>query len=267
MGKGKGGGLRFIPACAGNSLASSRGAAALVGSSPRVRGTRWRTPPGRRRGRFIPACAGNSRSGATQAAGTPVHPRVCGELTGAPCKDMPAAGSSPRVRGTLTRSAGSIRAHRFIPACAGNSQSAQSIVRCRAVHPRVCGELELEGVVNPYLAGSSPRVRGTPGGLRSLRQCPRFIPACAGNSHPPATLCRRGRGSSPRVRGTRGRGGSRLLRGRFIPACAGNSAGLGLGFRNGHGSSPRVRGTRTLAFPTRKPRTVHPRVCGELSRK
>ena len=72
--------LRFIPACAGNALAtSSAGADAAVhprvcgergtlpafaatptGSSPRVRGTRRGDRRPRRQNRFIPACAGNA---------------------------------------------------------------------------------------------------------------------------------------------------------------------------------------------------------------
>ena len=114
--------------------------------------------------------------------------------------------------------------------------------------------------------GSSPRVRGT-----GMNQNPkpmecRFIPACAGNReragmfavpnsvHPrvcgeqylmaPKKLLQCG--SSPRVRGT-----AVMERGwkadhRFIPACAGNRCDL---YAN------------TLHGP------VHPRVCGEQSRR
>ena len=71
---------RFIPACAGNSLALALWPDGHRGSSPRVRGTRPSDVVGGRAGRFIPACAGNS-----------THPcfSIC-----AIC------GSSPRVRGT-----------------------------------------------------------------------------------------------------------------------------------------------------------------------
>ena len=93
---------------------------------------------------------------------------------------------------------------------------------------------------------------------------PRFIPACAGNSRRSARALRRPPvhprvcgelihrrmqkaapvGSSPRVRGTplpRSRRGDQT---RFIPACAGNSG---------------------LSAKVKRFRTVHPRVCGELS--
>ena len=90
------------------------------------------------------------------------------------------------------------------------------------VHPRVCGErLTLSRRIAPA-RGSSPRVRGTPGGAAVCRRHGRFIPACAGNAahgglvavpeavhprvcgervHPEAPSCI-GYGSSPRVRGT-----------------------------------------------------------------
>ena len=54
--------VRFIPACAGNSRYARRG-----------------RPVSRR---FIPACAGNSRTRPTASTLFPVHPRVCGELSG-----------------------------------------------------------------------------------------------------------------------------------------------------------------------------------------
>ena len=94
----------------------------------------------------------------------------------------------------------------------------------------------------------------------------RFIPACAGNSNagassPPSSpvhprvcgelwgVCRahsESSGSSPRVRGTPRSIVRHGVVGRFIPACAGNS-------RNSPGSSGEV--------------PVHPRVCGELTKR
>ena len=117
--------LRFIPACAGNSPRDVPGIRptirpvhprvcgeqysrwvtdkALAGSSPRVRGTALFAAVLAARSRFIPACAGNSAFGGTIAVLRPVHPRVCGEqLTDAFWTDSN-GGSSPRVRGTVTR--------------------------------------------------------------------------------------------------------------------------------------------------------------------
>ena len=152
--------------------------------------------------------------------------------------------------------------YRFIPACAGNSQSRPPSCRSPTVHPRVCGEQERVIDIVERDHGSSPRVRGT--GCRTTRRrsfC-RFIPACAGNrdrsgsrsrtgpvhprvcgeQHPDLTGFDGRVGSSPRVRGT----GCALLRPlakrRFIPACAGN---------------------RGVCKRTWYIQPVHPRVCGE----
>jgi len=111
---------RFIPACAGNggtgcSIQVRRSVHPRVcgerfslglsllkvfGSSPRVRGTvaHDRRRQGRRR--FIPACAGNGTLRVNFMGRTPVHPRVCGEREWRMRGELPASGSSPRVRGT-----------------------------------------------------------------------------------------------------------------------------------------------------------------------
>ena len=132
--------FRFIPACAGNGCGTSRrcccrsvhprvcGERSMTkratvtssGSSPRVRGTGLALDLRGRERRFIPACAGN---GARTCAGCtlrPVHPRVCGERATAARSICPSAGSSPRVRGTVSDPAGGGACPRFIPACAGN---------------------------------------------------------------------------------------------------------------------------------------------------
>ena len=96
-------GLRFIPACAGNSRSTTTPKSGVSGSSPRVRGTRPPSVAVLVAPRFIPACAGNSSSRRTRCVRRSVHPRVCGEL--------------------LARSCPALGERRFIPACAGNSAS------------------------------------------------------------------------------------------------------------------------------------------------
>ena len=133
---------RFIPACAGNSPPrSSMSRRTTV--HPRVCGELQRVSTrAKRRPRFIPACAGNSfncrvtgrlhtgssprvrgtrRRGGGPCRGSPVHPRVCGELRAASLLKWPTNGSSPRVRGTRPRAGRKHCEVRFIPACAGNS--------------------------------------------------------------------------------------------------------------------------------------------------
>ena len=148
----------------------------------------------------------------------------------------------------------------------------------------MCGE-HLAGAAGDVLAqGSSPRVRGTRGGVRSGRAVRGIIPACAGNTRREGRSVRRSRdhprvcgehlggchagavqdGSSPRVRGTPCHGLHHACRPGIIPACAGNTF-INLRLRKGtwdhprvcgehyadvltmektQGSSPRVRGTR-----------------------
>ncbi len=254
---------RFIPACAGNTYrrrtvaripavhprvcgehsSLEERAFTATGSSPRVRGTPYNT-----------AAVKHDRT---------VHPRVCGEHRGGAVERAPVDGSSPRVRGTQLRSRPRRVSVRFIPACAGNTRSPDTLPSGQSVHPRVCGE-HLDGLDTQALAarfipacagntstsprcrkldnGSSPRVRGTPVRDFDALSAARFIPACAGNTRP-CGICRPSTAVHPRVCGEHGtpQRGRRGVRG-FIPACAGNTA------------HPR-RSTRLG--------TVHPRVCGE----
>ena len=131
------------------------------GSSPRVWGTRM---PRRTRGfwdRFIPACVGNSSYEWDIVLDYAVHPRVCGELAGVFCSIGTICGSSPRVWGTPGRHRPRIPRHRFIPACVGNSLEQLEGMGIVAVHPRVCGELDLRLAKVIINRGSSPRVWGT----------------------------------------------------------------------------------------------------------
>ena len=194
--------FRFIPAPAGNASAVTPRAVRLTvhpracgergdlaeliairrGSSPRLRGT-----PGRRGGavtppRFIPAPAGNARFVVDTAGDRPVHPRACGERPLINALAPARHGSSPRLRGTLTRSPGRPSAGRFIPAPAGNARA-----HCRqcgpiSVHPRACGERMRMRDSRSASAGSSPRLRGTRGEGNRLHRDRRFIPAPAGNA-------------------------------------------------------------------------------------
>ena len=152
---------RFIPACAGNSMAVRCAAwrtsvhprvcgelrvaqselGGVAGSSPRVRGTR--------------EVDGRMRRILT------VHPRVCGELRCADKAKRIDAGSSPRVRGTHRLDQRPRPQRRFIPACAGNSPACIARHRAPSVHPRVCGELAKWSSAMTDHDGSSPRVRGT----------------------------------------------------------------------------------------------------------
>ena len=215
----------------------------IGGSSPRVRGTQQQHEQRCKQIRFIPACAGNTPRMNGTSAESPVHPRVCGEHPSRWRFLDQSNGSSPRVRGTPTSQRVVLLTHRFIPACAGNTPESVCGLESRPVHPRVCGEHAYGLAATEGNAGSSPRVRGTPGDGRTSAQSTRFIPACAGNTwtssssripapvHP--RVCgehvagvgvqHRDHGSSPRVRGTPDDALTDELTRRFIPACAGNT--------------------------------------------
>ena len=152
------------------------------GSSPRVRGTHRRQLTRQRHPRFIPACAGNTETDPAVAFITPVHPRVCGEHGGTWANGDSMTGSSPRVRGTPVGEVLSPPSVRFIPACAGNTGIPPSQTAAIPVHPRVCGEHTAAETSPAPLAGSSPRVRGTPTKSMEVYWAQRFIPACAGNT-------------------------------------------------------------------------------------
>ena len=254
---------RFIPAHAGNSFCttssklvsrvhpracgelppSSLTSPRLIGSSPRMRGTR--------------------QSALRQGIESAVHPRACGELQNGISSSSMIFGSSPRMRGTPSSATIRTNLGRFIPAHAGNSLITLCAQYKPTVHPRACGELQYEGEAKKSLNGSSPRMRGTPHRQAGQPTSIRFIPAHAGNSsthfanrsnltvHPRACgeLCRckashRNRhGSSPRMRGTRLIQSVQGFHARFIPAHAGNSS---------------------THFANRSNSTVHPRACGEL---
>ena len=254
--------VRFIPACAGNTIRSpARTATCSVhprvcgehdpaeasrvvehGSSPRVRGTLSLRKPVAELHRFIPACAGNTSAASKPGAACSVHPRVCGEHCCLVIWGYSVAGSSPRVRGTLAPEPELEAPERFIPACAGNTRRSTAPLSCRSVHPRVCGEHSNAGENDVSAVGSSPRVRGTPARPMRPPDVARFIPACAGNTRSPPS-CSRASTVHPRV-------------------CGEHDVGS---FEAGHGrgSSPRVRGTLPPRSSPLRRVAVHPRVCGE----
>ena len=75
----------------------------MSGSSPRVRGTLPIKSCLAIQRRFIPAGAGNTNDSLKLQTETPVHPRGCGEHPSVPRFSTIRRGSSPRVRGTLSR--------------------------------------------------------------------------------------------------------------------------------------------------------------------
>ena len=192
--------------------------------------------------RFIPAPAGNAGTGDAVGLRMAVHPRACGERTHRQNRSNTACGSSPRLRGTRRQRVVSYLVRRFIPAPAGNAETASRRWPDGSVHPRACGERFLGDKRIEGSTGSSPRLRGTRlhGARRGYDL--RFIPAPAGNA-PPTITPDTSSSVHPRACGERldaePHAGAVV---RFIPAPAGNAA-------------PRQGGIADHA--------VHPRACGE----
>ena len=234
----------------------------ILGSSPRMRGTRVHDFGLCHNAGIIPAYAGNTNRCRTGLCLPRDHPRVCGEH-GELVHVVPTGrGSSPRMRGTRESGMADYIAERIIPAYAGNTCPAIRKHSPTRDHPRVCGEHALSTVLSTSSAGSSPRMRGTPTCADYEIPWRGIIPAYAGNTQDSGILRRFSRdhprvcgehtsrnssrrrmtGSSPRMRGTRHRRSVRSLRAGIIPAYAGNT------------------GWYVSRYAARRD---HPRVCGE----
>ena len=154
------------------------------GSSPRMRGTHFHGVNAFLRGGIIPAYAGNTWPQTTMFRRDGDHPRVCGEHMAANHHVSSRWGSSPRMRGTLSKSSGIISLQGIIPAYAGNT-STNSHHPCDAWdHPRVCGEHPYAFGDGDQFTGSSPRMRGTPIDVHESGEQCGIIPAYAGNTMP-----------------------------------------------------------------------------------
>ena len=133
-----------------------------AGSSPRVRGKQHPQDPQQPHRRLIPACAGKTLAAASNVTARAAHPRVCGENHVRGRVGREEHGSSPRVRGKLMVRYGWSDPDRFIPACAGKTDTSEYFTACSGVHPRVCGENVSALSTGDPGDGSSPRVRGKP---------------------------------------------------------------------------------------------------------
>ena len=152
------------------------------GSSPRMRGKRWRIATARRPRGLIPAHAGKTRRSARASRRWPAHPRACGENPVMRASSSPSSGSSPRMRGK--RDANQVPGGHggLIPAHAGKTFLSRSISRQSRAHPRACGENERLEYSVTVAIGSSPRMRGKPSFTTSSAIRSRLIPAHAGKT-------------------------------------------------------------------------------------
>ena len=153
-----------IPACAGKPR-----------HRPRPRAERLRAL-----GRSIPACAGKPRRVHVRDRPDGVHPRVCGEASGAGTSSATPRGPSPRVRGSPECIRWDLASDGSIPACAGKPAEDLERAGVVGVHPRVCGEAALFASSMVADLGPSPRVRGSRASAPTSLPPTGSIPACAG---------------------------------------------------------------------------------------
>ena len=153
-----------------------------MGSSPLARGTRLAICGLVAGLGLIPARAGNTWVFRRFRAWTWAHPRLCGEhmLRTDGTKDT--LGSSPPVRGALSRVHGNDPAAGLIPARAGSTAPPAEERTSRRAHPRPCGEHIFGVIVGFFVWGSSPPVRGAPWLCFQQQQARGLIPARAGST-------------------------------------------------------------------------------------
>ena len=192
-------------------------------------------------------------------------------------------GLSPRVRGKLQPPCINSDSRRSIPACAGETYSAQILAAAaQGLSPRVRGKQRRILTPRPRRR-SIPACAGETGAANPAGYQSKVYPrVCGGNFHS-VTSKIAAYGLSPRVRGKRNGGGYAGQRQRSIPACAGETNALKLRKRSGRvyprvcggnassrcasryrwGLSPRVRGKRRIWRPAGVAHRSIPACAGE----
>ena len=170
------------PRACGENILAVISSPSGVGSSPRMRGKRAKRLMAGMPTGLIPAHAGKTVLPLGAKLLARAHPRACGENHADIFKGVCEIGSSPRMRGKLTGITAPRLRCRLIPAHAGKTSGRSILTPVAWAHPRACGE-------NPWYAcnrihdrGSSPRMRGKPGGVCRRRGLRGLIPAHAGKT-------------------------------------------------------------------------------------
>ena len=152
---------RDHPRACGEHVAPPSPSGFLLGSSPRLRGTHVAHHRRTVVHGIIPALAGNTTCLFPHVLAYRDHPRACGEHQLLRFTAPADGGSSPRLRGTLLHHVEYELDFGIIPALAGNTEKVLSVPLFIWDHPRACGEHIRPCEGTPFLAGSSPRLRGT----------------------------------------------------------------------------------------------------------
>ena len=153
---------RVDPRASGGANLQTRKSLLLQGRSPRERGSHHKTPRSYMEAGSIPARAGEPSPYGRDARPAWVDPRASGGAAAEPLRLALPAGRSPRERGSqapicrVDRPAGSI------PARAGEPGHAMPSALVVGVDPRASGGATCVLPTDPWLAGRSPRERGSP---------------------------------------------------------------------------------------------------------
>ena len=131
---------RDHPRACGEHQFRSNAVTSDSGSSPRMRGTPVCCMCNIGTYGIIPAHAGNTKSWAASSSSVRDHPRACGEHARWSARSRPRAGSSPRMRGTLSTVTTVPHMAGIIPAHAGNTCLLYVQHWNIWDHPRACGE-------------------------------------------------------------------------------------------------------------------------------
>ena len=153
-----------------------------TGSSPRMRGKQAAFPLARLYRGLIPAHAGKTRRLTFAKTSFKAHPRACGENKTTRRGSLTPAGSSPRMRGKLSRPGLGPGERRLIPAHAGKTRALRCACAATRAHPRACGENLGKMFFQIAASGSSPRMRGKLRSVRAPRPGRGLIPAHAGKT-------------------------------------------------------------------------------------
>ena len=158
---------RVYPRECGGTASGSRPTLRMPGLSPRVRGNPPDLNPRDSIPGSIPASAGEPGNARDTPAGYRVYPRECGGTSRSTIRQLRQQGLSPRVRGNRGPVRHAPRAHRSIPASAGEPLLTRRSTPTAEVYPRECGGTSYKTSPRIVLPGLSPRVRG------NRPRCPR----------------------------------------------------------------------------------------------
>ena len=276
------------------------------GSSPHVRGKRARLRRHPGHPGLIPAHTGKTVIRVLTLSPTRAHPRTYGERASLKSVCDSQRGSSPRIRGKPGHDVANHLPGGLTPAHAGKTHWWKWSRPMGWAHPRAYGENHLEEAAEPFVKGSSPRIRGKLMAVMIATGSIGLIPAHTGKTrrssqakagaraHPRAygenTSLQSSQGgstgSSPRIRGKHGTNlTSRAYLG-LIPAHTGKTTPFKVPFRNRRahpraygengcgecheaalvGSSPRIRGKQLLTLVTGVRRGLIPAHTGKTQR-